>query len=48
MGFSDITQIIPSSGKLVSIIIPIYNGHKHLLELIQSLKNIQKVQLYVI
>ena len=39
MGFSDITQIIPSSGKLVSIIIPIYNGHKHLLELIQSLKN---------
>ena len=37
--FSDMTQTIPSQGGLVSVIIPLYNGQKHLLELIQSLKN---------
>ena len=33
------TKIIPSQSVLVSVIIPLYNGQKHLLELIQSLKN---------
>ena len=43
MGFfdevSDMTQTIPSQSGLVSVIVPLYNGQKHLLELIQSLKN---------
>lgn len=39
MGFPDITQTIPSQNGLVSVIVPLYNGQKHLLELIQSLKN---------
>ena len=39
MGFSDITKIIPPHSELVSVIIPLHNGQKHLLELIQSLKN---------
>ncbi|MEX2192367.1 MAG: glycosyltransferase family 2 protein [Nitrosarchaeum sp.] len=39
MEFPDITQTTPSSDGLVSIIIPLYNGQKHLLELMQSLKN---------
>ena len=37
--FSDMTQVIPSQSRLVSVIVPLYNGQKHLLELIQSLKN---------
>lgn len=39
MGFSDTKKTnLPPSG-LVSVIIPVYNGQKHLEELIQSLKN---------
>ena len=37
--FSDMTQTIPSQNGLVSVIVPLYNGQKHLLELIHSLKN---------
>lgn len=50
MEFPDIAQIIPLNDGLVSIIIPLYNGQEHLLELIQSLKNqtYNKIEVIVI
>ena len=48
--FSDMTQTISSHDRLVSVIVPLYNGQKHLLELIQSLKNqtYKKIEIIIV